>query len=217
MIVGGRVRGYKANYTGINAKELGDQFRATLYAVDADGDIHYKEVFTNSIKEFVLNQMDTTPAAVPFCVALLNYGAAAQVYFDYDTEHLANESLTDDQKIVPVPEATATSSVTGDFGGTITPSVMLRNKVGLTVNFRLNTGEYTGLDNYDDFKMVVKNAKGETVATMPASVLRSTATLIFFTASYEGVSAEQMHNTFSFTLYRGDTAISNSLNWSIEA
>ncbi len=97
----GSVTGYRVTYTGINAKEMGDEFTATLYAVASDGTIYYSNANTNSIKSFLMGKITDTvsPATLKtLAVDMLNYGAAAQLNFSYDTENLVNADLTDEQK-----------------------------------------------------------------------------------------------------------------------
>ena len=52
---------------------------------------------------------------------------------------------------------------------------------------------------------------------MPFWMWPGTAAMLFVNSSYDGIRAKDMHETYTFTLYRGDTAISNTLHWSIEA
>ena len=60
--------------------------------------------YTYSVKEYgeymLANEDDFTWTETDLVRGMLNYGAAAQEYFDYNTETLANESLTDDEKYV---------------------------------------------------------------------------------------------------------------------
>ena len=76
--------------------------------------------FSLSLKSFLLPYTQGEASTrKDLAVALLNYGAAAQVYFDYnydanDPSTLVNYDLTDEQKVIDIREAAATTAVTGD-------------------------------------------------------------------------------------------------------
>ncbi|MBQ6030920.1 MAG: starch-binding protein, partial [Oscillospiraceae bacterium] len=93
---------YKADYTDITAKELGVPFTASVHAFDANGQeyishnlVSNSPVFT--VRDYILGELvneDNADATRKLAADLLNYGAAAQVYFDFDTENLVNENLS---------------------------------------------------------------------------------------------------------------------------
>ena len=82
----------QVSYTNLAAKEMGDKITAVVY--NADGKA-ISETRTDSIAEYsmrMLNRADivSSDEKRTLFVDMLNYGAAAQVYFDYDTENLVN-------------------------------------------------------------------------------------------------------------------------------
>ncbi|MBE6924742.1 MAG: hypothetical protein E7466_05860 [Ruminococcaceae bacterium] len=88
---------YIVSSNGVPAKNLSDALYFKVYAKLIDGSYVYSDIagyhavaYANSI----LNNAATTAKAKALVVAMLNYGAAAQVYFGYKTDSLMNAGLT---------------------------------------------------------------------------------------------------------------------------
>ena len=88
---------------GIHAKYLGDTVYLACYAKLTDGTYVYTKLASYSAVTYATNQLkNSTDAKLKQLVAaMLNYGAAAQNYFGYNTGALANASLTAAQKALP--------------------------------------------------------------------------------------------------------------------
>lgn len=85
---------YMASTPGIPAKNLGDTIYFRIYARMADGSYVYSGINSYSPQAYaedLLNYADPTISAL--AKSMLNYGAAAQSYFDYRTETLMNACL----------------------------------------------------------------------------------------------------------------------------
>lgn len=211
LVVGGTVRAYQLTYTGITAKEMGDSFTSTLYAVAADGTIHYYSM-TNSIKDKLMSNITSTSTIAEhktMSVDMLNYGAAAQVRFGYDTENLVNADLTAEQQALGTQEmapAAATNAVSGS-GKALMSDVSLMSKVQLLVTCVYAPSDASAM------KFVICNAADGTVLEeIPATVVAGRACQ----ATYSNVGAKQMRQRITITLYEGDTAVSQTLTWSVE-
>ena len=110
---------YNITTTGIAAKEMGDTRYYCAYAKLTDGTIVYSKLYDYSPKKYAANMLgkDTTsPKQKALCVAMLNYGAAAQSYFGYNTSSLMNSGLTAEQKalISPYDKTLFTGAVPAD-------------------------------------------------------------------------------------------------------
>ena len=95
-------KGWYLNTTeGIAAKEMGDTRYYAAYAKLTDGSYVYSGVYDYSPKKYATNMLaksSTSAEQKALCVAMLNYGAAAQSYFGYKTSDLMNAGLTASQK-----------------------------------------------------------------------------------------------------------------------
>ena len=90
---------YMVHTDGIPAKNIGDIQYLKVYAKLANGTYVYSDMVGYNAVVYarsVLNGNNT--AAKTLVVAMLNYGAAAQEYFSYNTDNLMNSSLTEEEK-----------------------------------------------------------------------------------------------------------------------
>ncbi len=208
----GNISRYSATYTGIFAMEMGDNFTATVYAIEADGTINYGPSVTSSIKSFLMQQLadETALAEIKtLAVDMLNYGAAAQIQFDYDVENLVNADLTDEQKALgtqEIPAATNGYSATGDGAGVIA-SVSVQSKVMLYLTFRYKASEDSKL------KVAIKDAEGKLLSVYAPYQINTTNCK----AIYDNVGARQMRELITVELYDNDILVSQSITWSVES
>ena len=88
---------YQITYPGLAASEMNDSVSVTVY--DKDGN-RVSETKTDSICSYTRRALDkiTDPVSRRLYVDMLNYGAAAQQNFGYNTENLANSILTEAEK-----------------------------------------------------------------------------------------------------------------------
>lgn len=81
-------------FNGIAAKEMTDNISIEVF--DGNG-VSVSECWTTTVEEYALSAFDDESATEELrtvLVDMLNYGAAAQVYFEYNTADLANADLT---------------------------------------------------------------------------------------------------------------------------
>ena len=91
---------YVSTSQGIHAKYLGDTVYLAIYAELSDGTYAYSKLASYSPVQYATNQLKTSTDTKlkQLVVAMLNYGAAAQNHFAYNTGVLANATLTANQK-----------------------------------------------------------------------------------------------------------------------
>ena len=114
-------------YNGLAAKEMTDMLYVTIYSDDGTA---VSQTWEDSIKAYAMRQLNKTTDAKlqTVLVDMLNYGAAAQDYFDdYGIDDLANADLTAEQK------AYATQSVNPVDG-----RVKGTNYYGTTISLKSN-------------------------------------------------------------------------------
>ena len=97
---------YMGQTKGIAAKQMGDTRYYAAYAKQKNGTYIYSALYEYSPKKYAMNVLaraSSTDAMKALCVAMLNYGAAAQNYFSYKTDSLMNADLTEVQKALVEP------------------------------------------------------------------------------------------------------------------
>ncbi len=210
----GAIVAYQATYTGINAKNMGDVFSATLYAVKADGTIHYGNTQSSSIKSYLIGKIDDSSSITELktmAVDMLNYGAVAQVRLGYDTDNLVNADLTAAQLAYAtetVPAATDYTASSGT-GKRLISSVSLQSKVMLYINCVYTT------TSTSDMYYIIKDAEtGTALAKLSATILNSGK---LCQAIYDDVGARDMRKLITIELYDGTTLVSQKLTWSVES
>ena len=105
---------YLSKSQGIFAKNLGDTVYLAVYAKLSDGTYAYSKLASYSPVTYATSQLknSTDTALKQLVVAMLNYGAEAQLFFGHNTGALANASLTAAQKALPAAySASMVSSV----------------------------------------------------------------------------------------------------------
>lgn len=103
----------------VAAKEMATDIKAQLFATDYES-----EVIKYSVKEYadyVLSSSDAEyESSKDLVKAMLNYGAAAQTYFVYNTEKLANADLSDaDKALSDVDLSKYRYSLSGNEAGVV--------------------------------------------------------------------------------------------------
>lgn len=203
---------YNCSFVGITAKEMGDEIRATLYAIGADGTLYYGPTEKNSIKNYLINGLSastTTAAQKTMYVDMLKYGAVAQTYFGYDTDNLVTDDLTTAQLAYGTqsqPAATNYAKATGS-GKILNTSVVLKARVVLSLST-----VYPGA-NVSNMKFVIRDAaNGQLIKEIPA-----TTNGVMITADFDDVGAKQMRRLITATLYDGTTAVTQTATWSVES
>ncbi len=92
---------YRVSTAGIPAQELGDDIYFCVFAKLSDGSYAYGKQVSYCPKTYAYNQLSKSSVSVEnkaLYVAMLNYGAAAQVYLDYRTDALINADLSEELK-----------------------------------------------------------------------------------------------------------------------
>ena len=192
---------------------MGDRFSATLYAVGVDGTSYYGPAETSTIMNYLLAKIadnNSSSELKTLAVDMLNYGAAAQIFFGYDVVNLVNAGLTEEQKAMGtqgIPLAADTSYMVGD-GVAIINNVSLKNKVIMYMTCR-----YASTDD-SHLEFVVKDAKsGEQLARYEPTLIMSAGCQ----CSYGDVGARQMRQSLIIELYDNDKLVSQSFTWSVES
>ena len=109
---------YVFTYSNINAYELGSVIETYISATEDEFDVVYwGKTEEYSIKQYAMNMLAQTSdqKLQTLLVDMLNYGASAQIYWDYNTENLVNADLTEDQQAYATKEMKAVSNTDGSL------------------------------------------------------------------------------------------------------
>lgn len=221
---------YEFRYTGVNAKEVGDNLDVTIFGTNAEGALVQGETLEDySAKLYCMNQLAKTDAELTemglsaakqsvfrsLLVDLLNYGTAAQNYFGYKTDAPANAELTDEQKAYASADSAIENlqSVTNTKQVTITDPSATWKAAGLNLlsktQIRLKFG-YAG-----DINNVTLTAVVDGVETEITEFVSAGDGLYY--AFFDGIAAYQYGSAVDFTLEADGVAISNTLRYSVES
>ena len=218
-------------YAGVAAKEMGDELEATLY-MDRYGMTFNTTVDSYSVKEYAYNRLKYSDDDIfkTLLVDMLNYGAASQTYFKYNTGHLVTAELTSAQRALAsempelksvedyMPVFTADEPSAYFYG----KSVVMGNNVELKYYMRFDSGapadsvvlhvEYKTVSG----TLVIKN--------FHASEFVYDAKYDAYTIKISDISAKDMCRSIDAALYDGeysndndDNRISELMTYSIES
>ena len=135
-------------YENIAAKEMTDVLTVVIYnsnneAVSNEWIDSPRDYCMRAIEDEEADKKD--PEKLALYVDMLNYGAAAQTYFGYQTDDLANEGLSDAQKAYATGEVTTENKQKTPGSNYFGASLALFNEIRLNFVFDasvINTGMY---------------------------------------------------------------------------
>ena len=213
---------YMVHSNGIPAKMLGDTLYFRVYAKLSDGTYVYSDVAGyNAVayaQDILANSTNADMKAL--VVAMLNYGAAAQVHFDHKTDALMNAFLSDEQKALvsdysadmveslTVVDSTKAAQFAGVPGGYthMAPSVAFEG--AFAINFYFTPAKpvagdltlyYWTLEDYNAAQtLTYDNASG-------VVVMAESGTVGKYVGVAEGIAAKEIDQTvFVAGVYESD-------------
>ncbi len=197
----------------LSPSQIGDTMTATIYA-DLNGEQHSASLDYGVSKYCYAMLKQTDDAKLrTLLVDLLNYGAAAQTYTWYKDKTLCNADLTAEQLAWGTATVPGVSAVTNTKYATVEnkkvswkgASLILDNSV--TMRFRF------AAESTENLSVKISAAGSEwTVSQFAAADLDGQ-----YYADFNGLTARQMRENVYVTVYEGDTAVSNTLLYSIES
>lgn len=213
---------YVFSVKGIAAAQMGNLIHVTIYA-EKDGKTYVSPVDSYSVKLYALSRLAKSSNATykTMMVDLLNYGAAAQVYFERDVAHLVNASLTDAQKALA--NSTLSMSDLVDYKNTPAASkatftgnnVLFNDIVGLRYYFTVDS-------SYNVSNLSVKisytsaNSKvGNVTEYYPVSSMKKSGSEYYFDVN--SIPTTDMGCKVTADILYNGTSISNQKFYSIES
>ena len=143
---------------GLAARQMADKMEVVIY--NGDGS-QASFMWTDSIRGYVMRILEKQNAETKtMLVDMLNYGAAAQNFFEYNMDDLANNQFSDTQKAYATESVNCVNQqVKGEnyFGSTLT----LRDRIMLTMNFSNINPDMYAIVSFTDHKGVAHETRVE--------------------------------------------------------
>ena len=201
---------YTVHSNGIAPKNLGDALYFKVYAMTSDGRYAYSDIAGYNAVAYAKTVLggSTTLAAKQLMIAMLNYGAAAQVNFGYNTDNLMNAFLPEaaqnqisayDESMVDDVVA-ASSDKAGHFVMNTTAFTKVYPSVSFEGSFAINYYLETGLTPDSGVTFLYWNAEAYESATKLTSanatgMMPMTNDGTRYHAQVGGIAAKDMDQT----------------------
>jgi hypothetical protein len=198
---------YMCQTAGIAAKKMGDTRYYVAYAKLTDGSYVYSRSYEYSPKRYATNMLgkpSTSEKQKQLCVAMLNYGAAAQTYFGYNADDLMNAELTDEQQAMVMGydrslfKGAVSSNKATDFvktEGFTKKSVTVSFEGAFAINFYM-----TPANAADSMTLYVWNPdvyqSADSLTAENAQVLPMTASNGVYFAQVAGIAPKRLDDTY---------------------
>ena len=166
----GGVASWAVEYNGIAAKEMADEISVKVYATngteDTADDYAVSTLRTDSIQRYAMSRLGSSDSAYfkTLIVDMLNYGANAQTYFNYNTDNLANAEMTPEQLALGTSDADMEAcnnyrTDTEDHPYLVATNVRFGNNANLLFKFK-NTDNFAyAVFTYTNYKGSAKEIK----------------------------------------------------------
>ena len=210
------------NFAGIAPHQLGQTITATLYAT-LNGQLVEGETVTYSVSDYCYNMLETCKPENDsegkygelrtLLVDLLHYGAASQLYVNYNTGSLVNGALTETQLAWGSAGDPALASALDVAYATVeapqaswkSAQLALRESVAVRVKIAVSSLE----------GITVKVTLGNDTHEISADELIEAGNGVYY-VSFEKLNVAQLREKIYFTVYRDDAPVSNTLCYSVE-
>ena len=207
-------------YNGIAACEMNDEIRVTLHIKDASGKEFISPTLTTSITSYaklLLNTYkETNTKLCTLLMDMLNYGTAAQIYFNRHADAPANTAYDEfaaytKYASTDLREALADlSSVTALEGATatLTQALDLASRIGVQYKVTL-----TNAADAANAAVVVRDAEGNVLDTLPLADATQDSRGRYVVTFY-GNTSRQMRRVVYATVEVNGVAISGTYGYS---
>jgi hypothetical protein len=212
---------------GIPAPEYGDTLYLRVYVKDNNGTYYYGPIKEYSVRQYCENQINKNSRFKDLCIAMLHYGAAAQINFNYRVDNLANASIVDKypqqewkdsylEELAPINTAIVGTGDVTIIGKT------LNLQGAISVNFYFGIDESVGKPVKAEL-LVWENVTGELTlqnVTATKEMIYQSGNNRYYESS-DMIAAAELGNTIyacgRFTDSEGNVHFSEIISYSAEA
>ena len=177
--------------------EMTQDIKAQMF--DGNGKCGKEYTYTvRDYAQYLIDHVDLYQDAYPFAVAMLNYGACSQKYFNKAVDELANKYLNDDELEIPdrfegyidnFVANKAENKVLGQFAGL---SMVLKSETTLNIFYEPKEGiDVSKLNFILDGKEITPVKRGQ-----------------YYILSLENIKANELGNSKKFTVTDGTNTLS---------
>ncbi len=208
---------YIFEFSNVYSYQMNETIYATLYAETASC-VKHGAVVEYSVAKYcydMLSKEESTTKLKTMLVDILNYGAASQIYFNKNTDNLANANLTPEQQALATQDRALANIADKNHQVVEAPEatwkfVSLYLMDSICVNYKFTASDVTGLT------LKITNDSGEEWI-IPAEQFTFSDDDGLWVASFSDLMATQLSASVYATLYRGEEAVSNTLKYSVES
>lgn len=212
---------YRFDYKEVSAKEIGDTLTTSLEFTKGEREYNGK-VDEYSLKRYAEERLaaSANESFKRLLVDLLNYGAAAQSYFEYKTDKPVNADLTEEQKALSLGKYNGITKVVSDEDTGVYEAEITRKNIKFGNRIELLVATSFGIDSNLSgvkLKVVYTTASGEEgVETIDGADFVYRTDVNSYTAYFNGLKASEFRSVLFLTLVRGDEAISATVKYSLD-
>ena len=210
-------------YPGIAAAQMNDEIRAVLHIQDAEGQEYLSPVMITSVTTYLDGLLKASVASDPKLATLIldmvNYGTAAQIFFDRHTDALAKDSFesfktyasyASSDLITPLQDLSGQIAVTG-ASAAISQTLELDTRIGIIYKVKLPTGA-----DVNKSKLMIKDENGNVLETIDLSkgTLDSRGRYV---VTFYGSTARDMRRVLYASVTVDGKVVSNTYKYSISS
>lgn len=204
---------YIFSCTNLAPSQAGDIITAELYATLNGEEKCFRIDYSAAQYCYDILEETEDPAIRTLLVDLLNYGAAAQVYSWYKDKTLCNADLTEEQKTWGTAADPDLSSHLNPEYATVENPTAFWEAAGLVLDHAVTMRFRFSAESTENLTVKIRCSDQEwTISSFEAFPDKEYQ----YYAYFNGLTARQMRDVVYVTIYEGDTAVSNTLTYSIE-
>ncbi len=211
--------------TGVTAIQMGDEVQAVLH-LTKDGAEFVSPTDYYSVAKYAYSQLDKTAATSnlkALCANLLRYGTAAQVYKNYRVDAYVDAALTNVHKAYLTDLDTITfTDHNRTIGDLANPTILWQGKAlvmdsKITLKYIINTAGYTGNVNDLSLRLQYRDYTGTTKTVTLTNPENYGGKENWYSFDFDGLLAAELRQVISAAVYKGNTRVSQTLEYSVES
>lgn len=180
----------------VSSYEMTQDIKAQMF--DGNGNVGKEYTYTvRDYAQYLIDHVDLYQDAYPFAVAMLNYGACSQKYFNKAVDELANKYLNDDELEIPdrfegyIDNYVATKAENGVLGQFAGLSMVLKSETTLNLFYEPKEGvDVSKLTFLVDGKEITPVKRGQ-----------------YYILSLKNIRANELGNSKTFTVTDGTNTL----------